>query len=132
MAAIKWFGIAFTAIIGLVVLFQGALIFGAPWGDLALRGSWKGVLPLKVRWLPALSIVLLIAIARVVLGQSNITQRWGPRWLIWLAIGYMAVGIVMHIFTPSQAERALWMPVLSVLFALALYIGILGRTHTDS
>ncbi|WP_419320208.1 hypothetical protein ACN2C7_04965 [Caulobacter sp. ErkDOM-E] len=117
-------GLAFAALMSLVVLFQIALILGAPWGHLTLGGQWSGALPLKVRVIPVISILLLLAMTRIALGASGLRTPWGPRWLIWLVCAYMALGITMHIVTPSAAERMLWLPVLTLLFGLSLWIGI--------
>jgi len=120
----KTTGAAFAAIMGLVVLFQIALILGAPWGHLTLGGQWQGALPLQVRFIPGISILLLLAMTRIGLGASGLLPPWGPRWLIWLVCAYMALGVAVHIVTPSAAERMLWLPILTVQFGLSLWIGI--------
>ncbi|WP_419254356.1 hypothetical protein ACN2C6_02710 [Caulobacter sp. ErkDOM-YI] len=117
-------GLAFAIVMGIVILFQAALILGAPWGHLTLGGQWSGALPLEIRLIPAVSIILLLAMVRIVLGASGLQSQWGPRWLIWPVCAYMAVGIAVHIVTPSAAERMLWLPVLTILFGLSLWIGI--------
>jgi len=117
-------GLAFAIVMGIVILFQAALILGAPWGHLTLGGQWSGALPLEIRLIPAVSIILLLAMVRIVLGASGLRPQWGPRWLIWPVCAYMAVGIAVHIVTPSAAERMLWLPVLTILFGLSLWIGI--------
>jgi hypothetical protein len=118
--------LAFAALMSLVVLFQVALILGAPWGHLTLGGQWQGALPLQVRWIPAVSILLLLAMTRIGLGASGLLPPWGPRWLIWLVCAYMALGVAVHIVTPSAAERMLWLPVLTVMLGLSLWIGLKG------
>ncbi|ALL14336.1 hypothetical protein [Caulobacter henricii] len=123
----KTTGRAFAAIMGLVVLFQVALILGAPWGHLTLGGQWSGALPLKIRLIPAVSIILLLAMTRIALGDSGLRPQWGPRWLIWPVCAYMALGIAVHIVTPSAAERMLWLPVLTVLFGLSLRLALSPR-----
>ncbi len=117
-------GLAFAIVMGIVILFQAALILGAPWGHLTLGGQWSGALPLKIRLIPAVSIILLLAMVRIVLGACGLRPPWGPRWLIWPVCAYMALGIAVHIVTPSAAERMLWLPVLTILFGLSLWIGI--------
>ncbi len=124
MAIMKTTGLAFAGIMGIIVLFQVALILGAPWGHLTLGGQWQGALPLKIRLIPVVSVTLLLAMNRIVLGASGVRPRWGPRWLIWPVCAYLAVGIAVHIVTPSAAERMLWLPVLTILFGLSLWIGI--------
>lgn len=120
----KWTGLAFAIVMSIAILFQVALILGAPWGHLTLGGQWSGALPLKIRFIPVVSIILLLAMVRIGLGASGLRTQWGPRWLIWPVCAYMAVGIAVHIVTPSAAERMLWLPILILLFGLALRIAI--------
>lgn len=120
----KTTGLAFAAIMGLVVLFQVALILGAPLGHLTLGGQWPGALPPQIRLIPVVSILLLLAMTRIALGASGLRPQWGPRWLIWPVCAYMALGIAVHIVTPSAAERMLWLPILTVQFGLSLWIAI--------
>lgn len=117
-------GLAFAIVMGIVILFQAALILGAPWGHLTLGGQWSGALPLKIRLIPAVSIILLLAMTRIALGASGLRPQWGPRWLIWPVCAYMALGIAVHIVTPSAAERMLWLPILTIQFGLSMWIGI--------
>jgi len=50
--------IAFVTLIGLLVLFQLSLAFGAPWGRFAWGGQHPGVLPLGSRIASGVSILI--------------------------------------------------------------------------
>ncbi|QYF94465.1 hypothetical protein KY495_04410 [Massilia sp. PAMC28688] len=108
----------FTVLAAAVVLFQLALVWGAPYGALTLGGTYKGALPLPVRVVPALSAILLAAFAMVVLIRADLVlPQWAlqARSLIWLVIAYCAVGVAANFFTPSRRERTLWLPVVSLM-----------------
>lgn len=48
------------AILGVVVLFQVALIAGAPWGQFTQGGRYDGALPVRGRGVALISVVVLI------------------------------------------------------------------------
>ncbi|MCB1684155.1 MAG: hypothetical protein R3E82_18640 [Pseudomonadales bacterium] len=102
-----------------VILFQICLIAGAPWGHLTQGGGHTGVLPLRGRVIAAISILLLMMMAGAVLSGAGGWPNW-PRWAAWGALGVQAVSMLLNWITPSGAERRLWGPVTTVMFALAL------------
>jgi hypothetical protein len=36
----------------------------------------------------------------------------------------MALSVIVHIFTPSRAERRLWLPVVNLLFLSSLIVAV--------
>lgn len=100
-----------------VVLFQLALVCGAPWGHLTQGGQVSGALPLKGRALAVLSAVLLVAMGYAML--SAVGQGAWPRWTGWAAVSVSALSSVANWATPSRPERRLWGPITTAMLALA-------------
>jgi hypothetical protein len=98
------------------------MILGAPWGHLTMGGRWDGVLPPEGRIASALSMVLLTCLALVVLARAGIVQTALPSWAIWVVVGFMVVAVIQHVITPSAAERALWLPQISVMLICAVIV----------
>lgn len=104
-----------------VVGFQVALILGAPWGRLTQGGQIEGALPLKGRVIAALSIVVLAAIALSMLSADGQWPNW-PRWTAWVGTTMLAVSTLLNRITPSQAERKLWGPVMTMTLVFAVSV----------
>ena len=100
----------FIALIAFVVVFQFALVAGAPWGHRTMRGRVSGPLPHAMRGVSAFSATLLVAFAVVVAGRAGIalpgTGLVAP-WFVWVVVGYAVLGVVANAATPSRGERAL-------------------------
>lgn len=116
---------AFLAVAAIVAVFQLALLMGAPWGEWTLGGRWRGALPLRVRVLPAVSLLLLVAFSVIVLARADIAFpeiQAHARTLIWVVVGYSSLGVVANAVTPSRKERFLWLPVVICMLALSGFI----------
>lgn len=115
--------VVFTLLTAVAIVFQAALVFGAPWGELTLGGKYRGKLPFAARILPVLSIVLLAGFAAVVLGRAGLAfAPVSSPIRVWIVVGYCALGAVANFITPSRRERALWFPVLLVLLGCSLVV----------
>lgn len=101
--------------------FQVALILGASWGRLTQGGQIEGALPLKGRVIAALSIVVLAAIALSMLSADGQWPNW-PRWTAWVGTTMFAVSTLLNWITPSQAERKLWGPVMTMTLVFAVSV----------
>ncbi len=102
------------------VLFQIALILGAPWGALALGGRWQGRLPLLVRLFALFQVAVILGMSLVVAGRAGITDLpAGPAWLFWPVLIMTAASAVANLTTPSRPERRLWGPVSALMFLAA-------------
>jgi hypothetical protein len=118
---------SFTALIGIVVAFQIALIAGAPWGHLTWGGKFSGRLPNRMRGVAIVSAVLLVAFAVIVEARAGVIL---PQWqglskiLIWVVVAYCALGVVMNGVTPSKWERILWLPVVLVSLVCSLIVAL--------
>lgn len=67
----KTAALLFTLASTVVGAFQIALALGAPWGEFTLGGRWRGRLPTRVRFVPLLSVLLLIGFSAVILARSG-------------------------------------------------------------
>jgi hypothetical protein len=99
-----------------------AAIGGAPVGHLTMGGRWQGVLPPAARVVSAVSTVLMLAMSLIVLARSGAIELVLPAWCSRVVLGYLALAIVMHVATPSAAERKLWLPVILGLAAAAAWV----------
>ena len=104
----------FAGLSALTVAFHAALILGAPWGHLTMGGRWPGILPIAGRAAAAASALLV--------GLMGWAVVAGPGWAVWTVTGLMTLSVVMHVATPSRAERRLWLPVVSVMALAALVV----------
>ena len=123
MVSLAAFLFALTA--GFAASFQVCLALGAPWGELTLGGRWPGRLPLKVRAIPALSAVLLSGFAATVLSRAGVAfqQMQGHAGLLsWVVVVYCLVGCVANAITPSKREKALWLPIVAVMFVTSFVV----------
>ncbi|WKW12896.1 hypothetical protein Strain138_002207 [Pseudogemmatithrix spongiicola] len=109
----------FTLCAGTVTLFQLALVAGAPWGQLTQGGRVGGALPLAGRLVALASALLLVAFIVAVRARAR-TDRF--RRMAWVVVAYCALGIVANAATPSAPERALWLPVVTLMFGASLHV----------
>ena len=115
----------YVALITCIILFQIALAAGMPWGEFAWGGSHPGTLPGQLRIASGASVAVLLALAFVVLVRAGLLlQRWKDRTrrLIWVVVGYSALGVVANAITPSTSERMLWLPVSLLLLLVSLIV----------
>ena len=115
----------YAALTTYVVLFQIALAAGMPWGELAWGGSHPGTLPRQLRIASGASAAVLLALAFVVLVRAGLLlQSWKhrTRQLIWVAVGYGALGVVANAITTSAWERIVWLPVTILLLVASLIV----------
>lgn len=111
----------FTALAVCTMVFQVALVAGAPWGVLAWGGAFPGALPARMRMASAASVFVLLALSLIVLARAgSVFPGWmaaSParvtvaRKLVWVVVAYCALGVIANALTPSVWERAIWLPV---------------------
>jgi len=115
----------FNALVTVVIVFQIALAFGMPWGELTWGGKFPGVLPMYMRGACILSAILLMAFALVVSVRAGLLlSSWqqASKTFIWVVIVYGALGVIANAVSPSYWERAIWLPVALVLLACGLIV----------
>ena len=125
--------VVFVALALFGAVFQLALVFGAPYGELTLGGRYweERVLPAQGRVMAGLSAVLLsgmafVALVRPALWFSELGERPVVRGLVWATAGYCVLGVVMNAATPSKGERRIWLPIVSAMLVAILTVAVLG------
>ncbi len=92
-----------------------------------MGGRYRGALPRRVRAVPALSVVVIVGFAIVVLAQAGVAftdfQTLSAK-LIWVVVAYCVVGCLANYITPSKRERALWFPVVAGMLVCSLIIAL--------
>lgn len=124
---------AAAGLLGLVVLFQWAIVLGAPWGEFTQGGGTVGRLPTTGRLAAAASSVLLLTMASAIsarTGQGPL-RSLPPRAitvLVWLTTVYSGLSVLLNLATPSVKERAVWAPISTVILMLVVAAMLLTRT----
>jgi hypothetical protein len=122
---ITFLSIAFLLIILFVIIFQLALVFGAPWGEYTMGGRFTGKLPLKIRVAVLFQIFILILFAFIVLAKTQLAfeqyYTFGSKG-IWFIVGFFVLGSILNLATPSKKERNLWGPVNLIALAIGLIL----------
>ena len=121
------FAYAAAALIGVVIIFQLALMLGAPWGHLAWGGRNEGVLPTRLRVGSGVAVLLLGLMAWVVLAAGSVVDisTLPESWLdvsVWVIVGYFVIGTLANLASRSRPER--WWAVVS--FAIAVFVALVG------
>ena len=124
MTLVNLAAIAFGGLAVVVCLFQFALALGAPLGHLAMGGRWPGKMPIPARISAIVQGGIMVAMARIVLGQAGVFAQVGPNWLIWLVVAITGLSTLLNNITPSAPERRLWGPVTVVMFLCAIYVAV--------
>jgi hypothetical protein len=118
-------GIVYTAATAVVVAFQIALALGAPWGAYAMGGAYPGQFPPALRIAALVQAGILIGLAGIVLARAGIALKsWErvARWMVWVAVAFSAVSLLLNLITPSVGERMLWVPVAFALLVCSLMV----------
>jgi hypothetical protein len=105
--------IIFTALTGIVIIFQGCLAAGVPWGEASMGGRYPGKYPPKMRVVAVLNMLILGFMAAVVLSEASLMfPRLNPtsRIGIWVIVVFFVMGTIMNSISRSKIER-IWAPV---------------------
>lgn len=124
---IHFLSLIFLLIILVVILFQVALVCGAPWGEYTMGGKFSGKLPLKIRVVVLFQIFILILFAFIVLAKTKLAleqyHSFG-RIGIWFVVGFFILGSILNLATPSKKERNLWGPVNLIALAISFFLAL--------
>lgn len=119
--------IAATVILGLLAVFQLALVAGAPLGHLAWGGQSR-VLPVRLRIGSVVSIVVYALIAALLLERAGLIRLFGNSGFVqvaaWAVFAYFTLGILMNAISRSKPERYTMVPVTLVLAVLSLLVAL--------
>ena len=121
-----------AVMIGLVVIFQFAIVLGAPWGEYTQGGSHHGELDTAGRALAGFSLLLLGVMACALLARvGDGPMKSAPARLVtalgWVTVVYLGLAVVMNLASRSPGERIAWAPYSAVMFIIALLAMIRSR-----
>lgn len=129
MSAVSVAGFVFAVVTVGAAAFQVALALGAPWGAYAMGGKYPGRFPAPMRVAAVVQALILGGLAVVVLARAGLMlAAWAPAasWLIWVAVAFSAVSLLLNSITTSKGERLVWVPVAIVMLASSLAVALLG------
>jgi hypothetical protein len=111
-----------------VVVFQLALVAGAPWGAFAMGGQNKGILPSSLRIGAAVSAVIMLAQAGHYLAQAGVIPKLldptGNNVVNWIWFGFSIAGLILNSISRSKKERNTWVPVLLASSVCTLLVAL--------
>lgn len=114
-------------VVGLIV-FQAAIVLGAPLGKYAYGGQNTGKLPNKFRITSAITVLVLLALVGHLLAQAGMFTPLLSANLNKFAnygiVGFFALGTLVNLASRSKAERNIWAPFGLIATALAVLITI--------
>lgn len=113
-----------TVLLGLLAVFQLALILGAPLGHLAWGGQHR-VLPARLRVGSVVSIAVYAFIALVALDRAGLVQAFPGQFSVvamWVVFAYFVLGIAMNAISRSAPERWAMVPTAVALAVLSFLV----------
>jgi hypothetical protein len=118
--------IIFTVFTGIVILFQGGLAAGMPWGSASMGGKFPGKYPPKMRMVAIINMMVLFFIASIVLARADLLFRQLQSFsmiAIWFVVIFCFIGTVLNAITPSKIER-IWAPVAAIQFITSIVVAL--------
>ena len=118
--------IIFTVFTGIVILFQGCLAAGLPWGKASMGGKYPGKYPPKMRMVAVINMILLSFIATIVLSEADLMfpqLKTISGIGIWFVVIFFFIGTIMNTITPSKIER-IWAPVALIQMITSIIVAI--------
>lgn len=120
------FAVLLCVLLGALLIFQIALIAGAPIGHFAWGGQHR-VLPARLRIGSAVSLVIYVFIGLLALDRAGAVDVF-PDALstigMWVVVAYLTLGIALNAISRSKPERYTMVPVTVVLVALSLLVAL--------
>jgi hypothetical protein len=118
-------------ILGLLALFQLALIAGAPLGQFGWGGRHR-ILPAQQRLAAGVAILVYAVFALVILNAVGLVSLFGSvpgRIAVFVLVAVFFGGFVMSAASGSTRERAAMTPTFIVLAAVTLFVAVTGGAH---
>jgi len=115
-----------TALTLIVIIFQGCLAFGVPWGEASMGGKYPGKYPPKMRIVAIINMIILAFIAIIVLSNADLLLpqlKQISRIGIWFVVVFFSISTVLNTITPSKIER-IWAPVAFFQLITSVIVGI--------
>lgn len=118
--------IIFSALTAIVILFQGCLAAGVPWGEASMGGRYPGKYPPKMRIVAVVNMLILGFFAALVLAEAGIMfpQLHPISGVgIWIVVVFFGIATVMNTITPSKIER-IWAPVALLQLITSIIVAV--------
>lgn len=118
--------IIFANLTVIVILFQGCLALGMPYGEASMGGKYPGTYPPKMRFVAVFNMLLLSFIAALILAKADILfPQLKPASAIgvWFIVVFFGIGTVLNSITPSKIER-MWAPVALVQLITSFIVAV--------
>ena len=127
--------IAAAALFAAIALFQLALALGAPLATFAYGGRAvgdDGTLPPTYRLSSAVSAVLLVIFALVILIRAGVIGTSGDRMLVrvmsWVIVAFMAINTATNLTARHWVERYVFGGITAVLVVLCSIVAVAGSS----
>ncbi|MCB0806644.1 MAG: hypothetical protein KDC05_12665 [Bacteroidales bacterium] len=118
--------ITFAALTGIVIIFQGCLAAGVPWGKASMGGKFPGKYPPKMRLVAVANMFILGFFAAIVLSEDDILfpgLKAVSGIVIWIIVVFFIVATILNTITPSRIER-IWAPVALLQLITSLIVAL--------
>lgn len=116
---------ATAILLAIVVVFNFALLLGAPWGDYTQGGKDPGVLESPGRFgaLGTAIFFAVLALAMLARADEGLMRNWRRKVitvLAWFTTLYLALNFFLNVFTGPVAERTIFGPISTLTFVFAV------------
>ena len=111
-----------AAVLVAISVVQIAAAAGRPVGRLVWGGQHE-VLPRRLRIGSVVSVVVYAAMAAALLARAN-GREGALVVVVWVLVGYFALGIAVNAASRSRPERAVMTPACAVLAACSLVVAL--------
>jgi len=118
--------IVFTFFSVILIVFQGCLAAGLPWGKASMGGKYPGKYPPKMRIVAIINMLILALFAGIVLTEAGLLNHQLAQFSgigIWVTVAFYFISTILNTITPSKIER-IWAPVALIQFAASLIIAL--------
>jgi len=118
--------IILTVLTCILIIFQGCLAAGVPWGEASMGGKYPGKYPPKMRVVAIINMIVLGFIIAIVLSSSGLALpqlEQISRVGIWFIVAFFGMATVLNTITPSKIER-IWAPVALVQLITSIIVAI--------
>ena len=115
-----------SGILYAVILFQFALVAGAPWGEYTQGGQDTGTLSIGGRVLALISAGALFLMGSAMLalihkGPFKNFRREVIHKFAFITVAYSGIGVIMNLGSRSAGERMVWGPITLIGFLFSLH-----------
>ena len=118
--------ITYTILMGIVIVFQGCLALGLPWGAASMGGKFPGKYPPKMRVAAVIYMLILASLSLIVLIKAELILHQlftFSKYAIWFVVIFSIIGTILNSITKSRIER-IWIPVVAIQLITSFIVAI--------